>query len=568
MRLLLYTALISMLFGQEVQISVDRNKINQGDMFTLSVEVNSSENFANVDLFSLKKDFEIVSGPGQQTNIQWINGRMTSTKTLTWTLTPKRVGQLIIPSLSVLVDGKTFNSKPIKIDVLKNNNNDNNSVFLLADIDHNSAYLGQQITVTYKLYKKSTINLSIEPFQMPEFPGFWVDQLYSPQRVQYQNVTVRGVKYQMANLGQIALFPITSDKHIIPELKIKAQIEMKKKKRRNDPFFDPFFGSLFNETETKFIKSKKKIINIIPFPDPKPFDFSGAVGSFKLSSSSDIDSAKVNEGFTFRISLEGTGNLGLFSIPSIKFPEQLEAFPPTDKFDKDAFRDKITGIQSWEYILIPRQEGSISIPRVQMSYFDPEIGTWKRTQTDPIILPVKQNDIYLSENSGLTKREIKLIGQDIRYIHTEPINFDSIIRLSKKTAIFLYLCSMLIFVSPTFLNKYTGHLASTAENRQARKALKKALISLKKVANDPFETASSSFYSYLKERLMLNTYNLDPSIVKSILLDKVSSELVSKILIALKTCDEGKYAPNGLVKQESILVEMESILKETEKELV
>ena len=32
---------------------------------------------------------------------------------------------------------------------------------------------------------------------------------------------------------------------------------------------------------------------------------------------------------------------------------------------------------------------------------------------------------------------------------------------------------MLIFVSPTFLNKYTGHLASTAENRQARKALKK-----------------------------------------------------------------------------------------------
>ena len=563
-----YILFISIFYSQEVQISVDRNKINEGDMFTLSIEVNNSENFANVDIMPLKKDFEIVSGPGQQTNIQWINGKMTSTKTLTWTLLPKRVGRLTIPTLSILVDGKSYSNKSINIDVSKNNNNDNNSVFLLADIDRKSAYLGQQITVTYKLYKKSNVNLSIEPFQLPEFSGFWVNQLYSPQRVQYQDVTVKGVKYQMANLGQIALFPISSDKHIIPELKIKAQIEKKNKKRRNDPFFDPFFGSLFNERETKFIKSKKKTINILPFPDPKPFDFSGAVGSFKISSSCDVDSATVNDGFTFKILLEGTGNLGLFSIPSIEFPEQLEAFPPTDNFEKDVFRDKITGIQSWEYILIPRKEGNVSIPRIQISYFDPEIGTWVRTQTDPIILNVKHNDVYFTENSGLTKKEIELIGQDIRYIHTDPIKFNSIFKINRNTVIFLYLCSIFIFATPTVFNKYNGHRYATFENRQAKKALKKALAVIKNNDGDPFEAASLSFYFYLKERLILSSSNLDPISVEMILSEKVSSKLMSKILIALKTCDEGKYAPDGLVKQNEILMDMELILKQIEKELV
>ena len=79
----------------------------------------------------------------------------------------------------------------------------------------------------------------------------------------------------------------------------------------------------------------------------------------------------MNEGFTFTISMKGSGNLGLFSLPEIKFPDQLEAFTPTENFNKDVFRDAVTGTQTWEYILIPRVAGTITIPRIQMSYFDP-----------------------------------------------------------------------------------------------------------------------------------------------------------------------------------------------------
>ena len=93
---------LSCVVGQSVQILVDRNRITQDDLITLSVEVSGSKSFANMNMDPLKKDFVIVSGPGQQTNVQWINGSMTSTRTLTWTLSPNREGTLTIPALTGL----------------------------------------------------------------------------------------------------------------------------------------------------------------------------------------------------------------------------------------------------------------------------------------------------------------------------------------------------------------------------------------------------------------------------------------------------------------------------------
>ena len=93
---------------------------------------------------------------------------------------------------------------------------------------------------------------------MPEFTGFWVEDIFTPRRLNYKNKIINGVKYQIANLGQKALFPMTSDDVIIPSLKLKVTIEVNNKKRGRDPFFDPFFDSFFKETKTKFIFSEEK----------------------------------------------------------------------------------------------------------------------------------------------------------------------------------------------------------------------------------------------------------------------------------------------------------------------
>ena len=143
---------------------------------------------------------------------------------------------------------KSFEGKSIPIQVLKSVDEQNNQVFILADLDKDKVRLGEQITLTYKLYKNPKIDIAgIDQFKMPDYKAFWVEEIFTPQQLKFQaqKETINGVKYQVANLGQRALFPMPSDQHIVPPIALQIQLEVKKKKRRKDPFFDPFFNSFF-----------------------------------------------------------------------------------------------------------------------------------------------------------------------------------------------------------------------------------------------------------------------------------------------------------------------------------
>jgi hypothetical protein len=162
---------------------------------------------------------------------------------------------------------------------------------------------------------------------------------------------------------------------------------------------------------------------------------------------------------------------------------------------------------------------------------------------------------------------VELIGQDIRFIHTGPVDFSPSTKGRSNTAIFIYLCSILIFISPTFISKFTGYRLSTAEGRQIRGALRTGLKEMKKGNGDPFEMASRAFYIYLESKLILSTHNLDPASVENYLGDQIPSESLRNILDLLKACDAGKYAPGGMEKEATILRDMAAVMKQIDRNL-
>ncbi len=82
--------LFQVVLGQSVTASVDVNQLAVNETFTLKIEAKDSDNMPRVDLSPLEKNFTVISGPAQQTSYQWLNGKATSSKTLTWTLVPNR----------------------------------------------------------------------------------------------------------------------------------------------------------------------------------------------------------------------------------------------------------------------------------------------------------------------------------------------------------------------------------------------------------------------------------------------------------------------------------------------
>ena len=524
----------------QVKAFVDKNKCSIDDIINYKIELEDADSFGEVNIEKISKYFSIISGPSQQTSMQWINGSVTNSRIMSWSIAPKESGKLIIPALSVIVGSRKLKTNQIAIQVIGSNKKKSNlDVFISAEIDKDEAYLGEQITIIYKLYKK--VEISLEPFQVPEFSGFWTEELYRPNQIKFKKVDLNGVRYDVGTLYKVAVFPISGTNHLIKPLVVKVQVQKKRSRRKRDPFFDPFFNSFFTETETKILRSPEREINIKKFPEPRPGGFTGAVGKFKISTSIDRDSTYVNEAITFRVNVDGTGNLGLFTLPKFKFSDQLDQFPPKENFKKNVFRDALSGSMSWDYILVPRISGKISIPPIVMTYFDPIKEKWQRISSRATNIPVIKSNTLAFDNNGLSKKEVKLLSKDINYIRTDNPqwikNDDSSIR-----AILLYIASILLIPIPFIFNTFLGYRLSNKPSRISRNALSNAIKKINDPMQNILESSSKIIFSYLKDKLQLTSDNLDSIIAKDILYGLIDDNLLNDLVEHLKSCDSVYYS--------------------------
>ncbi len=543
-----------------VVASVDVNRISMGEVFTYKVEVNGSEHNPEVNISPVKKIFTIVSGPSQQTNISWVNGKMTSSRTRTWSLTPNREGKLVIPALVVEVGKQTFKTKSITVYVQKGQTQQKNKdVFLTVDLDKESAYPGEQITVEYKLYTR--VDMSIDKIDVPKFVGFWAEELFAATQLNYRRVQINGVRYNMAKLYTFALFPTKTGEIPLPQMEVKCNVVVKQKSQRRSFFDDPFFTR--QKTVPKFIRTQKKTIRVSPFPAGKPADFTGAVGRYTLTTHVDRVSLKANDAVTLNIELKGTGNISLVQLPEILFSDNLEVFPPTTTTEKDPFRDQITGMTNWEYILIPRKTGKYTIPRIEIPYFDPNGETWERAVSLPVVLSVSPGKTTSTVSNGFRKEEVELLGSDIRYFRTKTLRWMSMNKSSTfpVIAILIYGITGILFLLPMSLKNLRSSREQTAEYRRSKRAIKLVRKKLKTTMDDPFTQVADAVYPYLKDRFLLKTDQLDPMSVQSILVNKIGEIELTNLVKILHLCDAGRYSPGANVAMENLVANTKSLLE-------
>ena len=547
----------SIINAQDIKATVSSNNIRLSDVFTFKIEAINSENNPSVDLAPLLEDFSIVSGPAQQTNIQWINGKMSSSRSLSWSLIAKKQGKLTIPQLDVTVGKNSVKTQPITITITETDQNfESQELFLELEIDKTQAFVGEQITATYKIYTR--VNMSIQNVDFPKHSGFWTEELFVPQQVDFKDTVVEGVNYKVANLYRIALFPTKPGRLELTPMTMNVNVQLKR--RPNSFFDDPFFGSLRTENIPKVLRTKQSYINVREFPGEIPEGFTGAVGDFKLSSSVTPSKIKANNAVTFKINFKGTGNIDVFGLPEIQFPENIEVFPPTTNKNKEPFRDQISGTISKEYILIPRKTGRYVIPGITIPYFNPKVRAWRSTSSNALEIAVEPDDNNAIANNGYTKSEVKLLGEDIRFIRVGNIKWN------RKSNPFLlggiYLLSAVLLVLPALLFKFRDNRLSTQDFRRSKSALRNAYKQLNKSETNDFSTIASAIYGYLKDKLQLSSDKLDPLKVDSILkTNNVDKKISEEIIDILKICDAGRFAPSATETRESLINRTKNILK-------
>ncbi len=487
----------------EVQIraTVDQNRISLNETITLKVTAEESDDFPKLEMSGIG-DFTVISGPGQSSSFQWINGKMSSSKTLSWTLIPNKVGSLTIPALTVEANGKLITTDPIGVTVTQSPNArapktssqptgqeaESPLVFLVAEPDKMDVFQGEQVTVHYKLYTRVNLRqYGVE--SKPQGVGFWQEDLFAPKQPSLRETSIDGVRYRVATLYKVALFPITHGDLVLPA------------------------------------------------------GFTGAVGTFDLKASVDTTEVAVNQALAFTVELSGTGNLGLFQLPEPEFPGGLEVFSPKTTVNKDPFRDQLSGDRSWEYILIPRRDGQYIIPKVDLSFLEPTTGKWKTVSTDRIPIVVTPAEASLANGGGLTKEEISLLTQDIRYIRQDQVK----LRNSSRQLIppgfwYINLLAVALFLAPNV----AGRVQSGRDERRGlarrRSALRRAKRDLNKIGDDDFASLEEAIHRYFSARLGLPEAGLDARILQEQLSGKVDDDTAEKLAELLTQCGLGRFA--------------------------
>lgn len=560
----------SAVYSQSFTAIVQNTTVSEGEPFEVSFtfkgsDINSISNFTAPNFGGLKP----ISGPNHSTSMQIINGQVSASRTYSYILVAPTIGKYTIGSASIEFRGQKLTTEPIQITAIKgspkpkeerkgtevNTQEIADNLFIRAVVDKNRAYVGEQITVTYKLYTRLNIAAQMSISKLPQYVGFWAEEIETARTLSFTTEVVDGKKFNVAVLKKAALFPTQSGKLEITPFELTVPIEIRRNRTFND-FWDSFFNDPFNRQVYEYqAKSNIVKIDVLPLPEQnKPSSFNGLVGRFNLSASIDKNQVKVNEPIVLSIKISGTGNIALMQPPTIEFPAGFEKYDP--KISEDINRtSKISGSKTFEYLLIPRAVGTREIKPIELSYFDPELKKYQISETPSFSIKISPKDsLILLYN--IEKENIKSLDSDIRSIKT---NYDDITRdnnfliYSTKFLLATFI-PLLAFAGILYWNNYNRRIASDIKaynylraEKVAKRKLKKSLHYLNNNRPKEFYTEiSQAFYGYLENKLDISKsdFTLDLTYDKLIQLG-VDTEIAKKMKNTGQRCEFVRFAPGA-----------------------
>ena len=568
--------------------TICKKQVSVGEQFQVSYELNGdgkdfrSPNFTN---------FEVIGGPFSSTSssVQIINGSVTKTNTQTYSFHLRAIkeGNFTMPQASITVDKKRITSEPCEINVVASqngnstysgsSNNGNNysqandnarEVFLEAIPNKRKVYLGEQIMLTYRIYYTIPIS-QLTVSKSPSYAGFWTKDVTNNNGTLQQSSVIRdGKQYNVATIQEIVLFPQKSGKLAIDPLDITCLAQVRQQKNRSqsyDPFED-FFGDVFGTTYTnvrKDIKSQPIEIEVIPLPNNnKPQSFKGAVGQFTFTTKIDKSELKVNEAFTFTVTVSGKGNIELLELPKPIFPPDFEVYDPKISTSIKDNALGISGSKKAEYIVIPRVSGNFKLESTEFSYFNPALDKYESLRSDVSQIIVNKSENGTGNNTVYTpgQADIKYLGSDILHINASnnKLNITGI-TFYMSTIYIIILCIMIIvFIVALVIFKRNVKLNKDqvlVKNKQATKVAKKRLNNAYNFLkannqNSFYEEFSQALWGYISDKLNIARSQLSMESVKEIMLDKnVGEDIVNEFIELLNNCEFARFAPGDSSKK-------------------
>jgi len=560
--------------GDDIELTsvVNSTEISINDRIVLTVTVSGPDaNKAGEPELEPMPEFTI-SRVGTSTEINIINFKTSFTKKFTYVLIPEKVGIFDVGAASVKLGREKITAPATKVKVISGVTSQsqtvpdtqpvqptqNDNIFVNAFVDKKEIYAGEQVTYTFELYNRLT--LSDSEYEPPSTTGFWSVEL--PQIP--KSIKTAGNKQYYYNVIKTALFPTTTGELTIGPASLS-------------------YNSFFSLGQTQTLRSDPITIKAKPLPEKgKPQNFSGAVGSFSISSSVDNTTVKVGDVVTIHVSVTGQGNLDL--VTSITEPD-LSAFKTYDpKVTKKTSNSGfiVGGVKTWEYVIIPKQQGNIKVEPFTLSYFDSHDNMYHTTSTQPVELDVLPGDTVASyaADTGDMQKSITKIASDIHYIKPDKTILKNTAKHLYSSIYFylLYAFPLAVFVISVAVKKRQDAIEQNTGLKRKLNAWKNAQKKLdeasKMLKNNDVKGFCGRLHEtitcYIGDMLNIDTGTLTSTNLEEIVKNNgIQPELAKHFRKTLEMCDFVRFASVGTDRevQENLLKDTHNIISKLKNTL-
>ncbi len=534
-------------------------------------------------------DFQLVWGPqkGSSSSIQIINGKRSSSHqtTFTYILIPKATGTFQLPAATALLSGDRISSTQASIQVVsdgasssqssgKNGGKSSgggqtsstgsgeissNDLFMRLSLSRTEVVIGEPITATLKIYQRANV-VGFENAKFPTFNGFWSQETYVPNNIEFKRESLDDKIYNTAVLRTYVLIPQQSGTITIDPAELVCLVNIRTAPSTSNSLFDSFFQDEYR-TIRKRVTTPAVKVKVNPLPAGQPASFGGGVGNFGISARLTTDNLKTHDAASLIITVSGRGNVALLEEPKVNFPPDFEVYDTKTTENTDKSNGGTSGSKSFEYPFIPRSHGDFTIDPVEYSYYDVNAGKYVTLRTEPLHVKVAKgkggdSTPVTTVNSGVERKDVKSLADDIRFIFTGKPGLSGSGSFFVGSVFFWILLALMILGATSVYLAFRKVAAMRADvagtkNRRATKMAQKRLKLAgeyldKNLYTAFYEELHKALIGFVSDKLNMDMSEISKDNIASALTEGgVSEEQTKAFTDLLDACEFARYSPDG-----------------------
>jgi hypothetical protein len=520
-------ALLSFVCSNAQEVIVDVPKaVMEGETFTLTYTVNGQE----VDdmIFESIGKLELVGGPNRSSSLSIVNGKRSSSTSISYYLMAPRPGSYTIPSAVFVIKGKKVETSSVTIQVSKSQSSTDASavdktILIKTEITPSKQiYLGQQALLSYDIYFRQGINLGND-MERPNLTPFFYRNLNT------NNVnntkSLNGVVYNTATIEKGALYAQKVGTFNIGILKKSIGIEAG---TQQDSDFGFFSRKIYKPAVAE---SDMVSIEVLPLPENAPENFINAVGKYTAEAFVE----KTQNGYDLILKIVGNGDERSLIVPKLKGNADIEIYNGTKiESTEDAPENFIIHTTYFRYPLVFKKEGNVSFD-CQFSYFDTE-----KKAYESIVLPLNQNVTHgqnfspdVASNQTVTKSRIP----------------------AWIAGLFGALISGILAILGLLWYSKKNKIGKDKDDPSVTKDKLLTNIHTLRHAHDPFAEAKSSIMKRMQSQYGIQPKDLNRSYINQFLIEKGNTEQAKIIDDILELCEQAVYGGKNTESDRELLIE-------------